>query len=311
MNLLIAGNCPLSNENCEYLRKLGYAITFSEREDCLTIENANQYDVVICNYLFARHDIHSFTKLKAVQLLSTGLDRIPMDYVLAKNITVWNAQGVYSIPIAEFTVMAVLDLYKHSDFFYDNQQEHRWLKCRNIDELSDKTVCILGTGHIGTEMAKKFSVFAKKIIGLNRHKRQVPYFTEIRDSNNIKATLNDSDVVIITLPLQEDTYHMFNAELLNAMKGDAVLVNVGRGAVIDEIALQDALLNGKFRGVILDVFEHEPLPENHWAWNVERIRIIPHNTFESKKNSERINKQVMNNLESYIRTPPALHNIYK
>lgn len=94
--------------------------------------------------------------------------------------------------------------------------------------------------------------------------------------------LAQSDIVVLTLPLTKETYHMFDQELFDGMREDSILVNVARGALIEENALKQALDTGKFRAVILDVFEKEPLNENFWGWKAERVRIIPHNTFESK-----------------------------
>ena len=301
LNLLIAGNAGFTEEELEKIKSIGYSVTTVDREDSKQIPEPSVFDVVICNWLFVRHSIEDFTGLKAVQLLSAGLDRMPMEYAREKHIEVQNARGIYSIPIAEFTVMSVLDAYKHSDFFYANQLERRWSKHRDLDELSDKTVCIFGTGSVGTEVAKRFSVFTEKIIGIDLYPEQKPFFTEVVGLEKKEEALHGSDIVVLTLPLTDETRHMFNAELISEMKDDAVLVNVARGALIDEQALQGALSNGKFRAVILDVFEKEPLDEEYWGWNADRVRIIPHNTFESRKNSERMKKQIMNNLENWSR----------
>lgn len=300
LSLLIAGNNVFTDKEIEDIAKLGYNVTTVQREDSPEIPSAEKYDVVICNWLFVRHDIQAFRKLKAVQLLSAGLDRIPMDYVKEHSIQVRNMRGIYDIPIAEFTIMAVLDVYKHSDYFYDNQRMCSWIKHRRLDELSDKTVCVFGTGSVGTEVAKKFSVFADQVIGVDLFPGEKPYFTEVVWIEKKKVALQKSDVVVITLPLTEKTYHMFSTDLLNTMKDNAILVNVARGALIDESALQKALNNGKFRAVIMDVFESEPLDESYWGWKAERVRIIPHNTFESKNNAERMKKQIMDNLKNWV-----------
>lgn len=299
LNLLIAGNNIFTDEEIEDIKKLGYNITIVQREDCPCIPNAERYDVVICNWLFVRHDIRSFQNLKAVQLMSAGLDRIPSDYIEQHHIRLRNARGIYNIPIAEFTVMAVLDAYKHSDFFYNNQNDCKWEKCRELDELSDKTVCVFGTGSVGTEVAKKFSVFAKQVVGVDLFPKNTPYFNKVVGLSQKDDVLRESDVVILTLPLTENTYHMFDEELLGAMKKNAILVNVARGALIDEKALKLVIDRGKFKAVILDVFEHEPLDESYWGWKSEYMRIIPHNTFESKNNTTRMKIQVVENLKAW------------
>ena len=119
--------------------------------------------------------------------------------------------------------------------------------------------------------------------------------------------LAQSDIVVLTLPLTKETYHMFDQELFDGMREDSILVNVARGALIEENALKQALDTGKFRAVILDVFEKEPLNENFWGWKAERVRIIPHNTFESKKNKERLKKQILDNLRDWADKIPIEH----
>lgn len=296
LRLLIAGNSVFTDKDISSIEKLGYKVTTVQREDSPEIPNPEIYEVVICNWLFARHDIRAFKKLKAVQLTSAGLDRIPMDYAEQHKIQVRNARGIYNTPIAEFTVMAVLDAYKHSEYFYNNQRMCRWSKYRGLDELSDKTVCVFGTGSVGTEVARKFSVFADQLIGIDLYPEEKRFFTKVVGLEKMQSVLQKSDVVVLTLPLTDRTYHMFNEKIFEAMKDDAILVNVARGALIDESALQKVLSQGKFKEVILDVFENEPLDESYWGWETDRVRIIPHNTFESKNNAERMKKQIMDNL---------------
>lgn len=299
LNLLITGKTDFTDDDLKIINKLGYATTIVGREDSEKILNPELFDVIICNWLFAKHNIENFTNLKAVQLLSAGLDRMPMDYASKHSIHVKSARGIYSIPIAEFTMMVVLDEYKHTDFFYDNQKECRWYKHRDLDELSDKTVCVFGTGSVGTEVAKRFSAFVNQVIGVGLYPENKLYFTEIVDMNHMEDALRKSDVVILTLPLTDNTYHLFDINVLKMMKNDAVLVNVARGALIDESSLRHVLESGRFRAVILDVFEEEPLNEDYWGWKSDRVRIIPHNSFVSKNNNERIKKHIMENLKNW------------
>lgn len=299
LNLLFAGCTLFTDEELSKIKNLGYNITVTQREDNPDIQNFEMYDVVVCNWLFAHCDIKKFKRVKAIQLLSAGFDRIPMDYAKEHSIQVRNAKGIYNIPIAEFVVMTVLDSYKCSDYFYNNQRLCIWNKKRNIEELSDKTVCICGTGSVGEEVAKKMSTFVEKVIGVDLCSTEKAYFTEIVGVDKLHDILVQSDIVILTLPLTNETYHMFAKDEFDAMRENAVLVNVARGALIDEDALKQALDIGKFREVILDVFENEPLGEDFWGWKADRVRIIPHNTFESLRNKERLKKQIQENLREW------------
>ena len=301
MKLLVAGNFHLSGQELDRLKEEGYEVTFLEEENSSIIHGAEEYEVVVCNFLFVNHDIRQFRKLKAVQLLSAGLDRMPMDYAQKHGIDVRNAKGVYSIPIAEIVVMSVLESYKDAFSFYENQKQHKWIKQRNLDELSDKTICIFGTGNVGIEVAKRFSGFTDNIIGVDIFTKERPFFKKIYGLEDKEIALGFSDVVVLTLPLTDQTYHMFDEKLLRSMKNSAVLVNVARGGLIDESALKNMLAEGKFRTVILDVFEKEPLDDSYWGWTADRVRIMPHNSFVSVKNEERMRKLVMNNLSTWMK----------
>ena len=297
LKLLVAGNTGLTNQELDKIRSMGFIIDVMEREtSALT---ATDYDVVICNFLFVNHDIRLFTDLKAVQLLSAGIDRMPMDYAEKQGIEVRNARGIYSIPIAEFVVMATLEVYKQSFFFYDNQKNHQWEKRRDLDELSDKTVCVFGTGSVGTEVAKRFSAFTDNVIGVDLEPTNKKYFRRIFGLCEIKEALGKSDVIVLTLPLTEETHHMFGLELFEMMKDDAVFINVSRGGLIDDASLKNRVESGMFRSVILDVFEKEPLDEHYWGWDAERVRIIPHNSFVSLRNHGRMKEQIFQNLKEW------------
>ena len=100
-------------------------------------------------------------------MTSAGLDRVPVGYINEKGIKLFNAKGVYGIPMAEYAVCGVLQLYKNTEFFYKNQQKGVWQKNRNLLELYGKTVCIFGCGNVGQECAKRFKAFGCKVIGLD------------------------------------------------------------------------------------------------------------------------------------------------
>ena len=297
LKLLIAGSSAFTERDINIIQSMGYAVDVMEQEK--TEPPSMFYDVIICNFLFVNHDISRFHNLKAVQLLSAGLDRMPMGYAAAHNIEVKNARGIYSIPIAEYVVMTTLEAYKDPFYFYENQKKHRWEKKRNLDELSDKTICVVGTGSVGSEVAKRFSVFAGCVIGVDIQPMKKLFFQKVYGLQQIKGAIENSNVIVLTLPLTNQTYHMFDDDLFSAVKPDSVFVNVSRGDIVEEGALKRAVDAGKFRSVVLDVFEHEPLDEEYWGWDSECVRVIPHNSFVSRRNEERMKKQIMNSLKEW------------
>lgn len=254
-----------------------------------------EIEAIICNGLFLYTPPDKFPKLRTVQLTSAGLDRVPMDYMDAHGIKVFNARGVYSAPMAEFAVCSVLDFYKQRVFFSAAQSEHRWEKHRGLEELGGKRVVIVGAGSVGRACADRFRAFGCEIIGVNR-KTAVDGFDKIYSIGDIRAAVSAGDIVIFCLPLTKETEHIANAELLCAMKDGAVIVNISRGGIIDTDALITELKSGRLRAA-LDVFEQEPLGADSELWDLPNAVITPHNSFVGDGNRARLFSLIINNLK--------------
>lgn len=297
MNILVTGAWKCTEEDLNTIAAMGHQVVFMQQErEALPVEPA-WVEGMICNGLFLHHDIGLFPNLRFIQLTSAGFDRVPMDYVNAHGIEIHNARGVYSIPMAEFALCGVLQLYKQSRYFYENQKARKWEKHRGLTELYGKQVCIVGCGSVGTECAKRFKAFGCSLVGVDIK----PYKNELYDSmlplNSLDEALMQADVTVLTLPLTEDTRRLINEDRFTAMKHGAMLVNIARGAIIDTDALITAL-NTHLGGAILDVFEEEPLHKSSPLWDMRNVIITPHNSFVSDGNHARMLDVIMNNLES-------------
>ncbi len=286
MKTLITGAFSLTAELRQELEALGLEITFHADERA-RVENPEQYEAAICNGLFLYNDITRFEKLRFIQLTSAGLDRIPVDYCREKGIRVENARGVYGVPMAEFALWGVLQLYKQGKFFTENQRAHRWEKHRGLQELAGKTVCILGCGSVGTECAKRFEAFGCRVLGVATSAREQEYFETVYAMDSLSEVLPLADIVVLTLPLTEQTKHLFSHAAFEAMKPGSVLVNLARGAIVDTAALTEAL-ETKLGGAVLDVFEEEPLGEESPLWDLENVVLTPHNSFVGEGNGNRL-----------------------
>lgn len=299
MNLLFAGNYQLNDGYLEELKNIGMHVYKMEKESESLPMNPEKIDGIVCNWLFVNHDIRLFTNLKYVQLLSAGYDRMPMDYAKEHKIQVHNARGVYSIPMAEFAVCGVLQLIKNSRDFMMQQSQHLWVKHRNLGELSDKTVCILGMGSVGCEVAKRFKAFCKKIIAVDMIEINSPYVDMMYNMNMLNIAVAEADIVIITLPLTKETEFLFETEMFKKMKNTSIIVNIARGKIIKEKDLILALNNNDIGGAVLDVFEEEPLEAQSLIWDNPKIIATPHNSFVSELNDERMWKVIINNLQKF------------
>ncbi len=296
MNLLITGAWKYTKEQSEEIKSLGYSIIDMPSEwDALPCE-PQIIDAVICNGLFLYHPIEDFSSLKVIQLTSAGFDRAPMDYIEKKGIKIFNARGVYSIPMAEFALHSALKLYKESRFFDKNQISHEWEKHRDLRELFGKTVCIVGCGNVGTECAKRFYAFGCNVIGVDISPKVEPFFNEVFLPERLHNALNKADIVVICIPLTKQTEHIINASAFEAMKKNSLIINVARGAVIDTNALIDNLKTGKIIAA-LDVFDEEPLSDNSPLWELENAIITPHNSFVGDGNGVRLWSVIKSNLE--------------
>lgn len=299
MKLLITGAFNATAEQLNMLNSLGFEIMFQKDERGKSECDFSEADAVICNGLFLYHDISEFKNLKFIQLTSAGLDRVPLDEIRKRNITLFNAKGVYSIPMSEFALAGVLNLYKHLNKFYENQKVHSWQKDRELNELCGSTVAIVGCGSVGTECAKRFSAFGTRVIAVDIAKPENEIYSDFYDIKEIQKALEISDVVVLTIPLTDNTRGMFNSKMFSHFKDGSMLVNISRGAVVNEKDLLKTLESGKLAGAVLDVFENEPLDINSKLWDMKSIIITPHNSFISSKNDARLFALVYNNLKNF------------
>lgn len=297
MKILLTGAFNYSDNQIEEIKNLGHEVLFVQDERCEVPFGVSDIDAVVCNNLFSYNSIENFKNLKYIQLLSAGIDRIPLEYIKQHGIKLYNAKGVYSIPIAEYAVCGILQIYKKSSFFFENQKTHKWEKDRNLHELSGKAALIVGTGSIGTAIAKRLKAFDVKVNGIDINVIDNESFDAIYSVEQIETELKNADILILTLPLTDETEGMFNKSKFDLMKKNSVLVNVARGALINEKDLISALRDRKIYGAVLDVFENEPLNETSPLWDMDNVIISPHNSFIGERNSVRMFNLIMENLE--------------
>ena len=293
MKTLVTGALQATDEELKQLGELGLEITFlqNERDEVISPE---QYEAVIGNGLFLYTPIERFTNLKYIQLTSAGTDRVPVEYVREHGIELHNAAGVYSKPMAEWTIMRLLELYKNADKLFANKG---WVKDRTWRELGGKTACIVGFGSNGKAIAKLLKAFDVKVCVVNRTEKESPFVDEYYPLERLDEALGKADIVIMAIALADETRQLVNAERFAAMKDGAVFINAARGALVDEAALIDAL-GTKLAGAALDVFSVEPLPDDSPLRQIPNLLISNHNSFVGENNHARLMSVVMKNLEN-------------
>lgn len=297
--ILITGALKLTGSLRSQIDSLGLEITFVQNElEPLTID-VSDIEIVICNGLFIHNDISQFSSLKYIQITSAGLDRLPLEEINKRGIIVNNARGVYSIPMAEWALCSILSMYKNTRGFLKSQNSLEWNKDRGIRELSGKDALVLGFGSVGQECAKRLWGMGVNVDGVDVVDIKNQYINHCYKINELKDIISVYDIIVLTLPLTEETYHLIDAQMLELFKTDAVLVNISRGSVVDETALIKHLESGKLYGVALDVFETEPLNYDSKLWNMNNVIITPHNSFVSENNKKRLENLIIENLYNY------------
>lgn len=249
----------------------------------------------------AEHCLQGATQLKWLQVWSAGINSLPLLELKSRDIQLTSANGVHAYPISETIIGLMLALTRKIHTYVKNQQSKIWHHAHINLEMHEKTVGIIGVGTIGKETAKIAKAFGMKVIGIRHSGQPEDYVDEMYRQEQLNDILPQCDYVVITLPLTKETTRLFGSEQFKLMKSSAFLINIGRGEIIDENALIQALTEGEIAGAGLDVFEKEPLSQESPLWELENVIITPH----TSGSTEYYNKRVMDdifipNLKDYI-----------
>ena len=217
-------------------------------------------------------------KVKWIHCLAAGLENLLFAELIDSPVTITNARGVFKGSLAEFVIASMLYFYKYIRRLVENQRAHRWDDFL-VDWLRGKSMGVVGYGEIGRECARLAKALGMKIYGVRR-KPELSAGDPIADCvfavTEVKDMLKEVDVVLAAAPLTPETRHMIGEPEFRVMKSSAIIINVGRGPVIEEAALIRALQQKRVAAAALDVFEREPLPEDHPFWDMENVLISPH-----------------------------------
>jgi phosphoglycerate dehydrogenase-like enzyme len=247
-------------------------------------------------------------KLRWHQATNAGVNNILTPQYLERDIILTNGAGLHAIPMAEFVIAYILSYAKNFQKLHELQAQKSWQRGLRNEELQDKTLLIIGAGGIGQEIAKRAKAFGLNIYGSRRHPQPLPNFDKVVGANEWKALLGEAHYVVIATPLTKETKGIIDAEVFSLMRPDAYLINIARGAIVDEPALIKALQAGKIAGAALDTVFTEPLPPESPLWTQPNIFITPHCSGNSPKTKERAIALFLDNFTRYDNGQP-LRNI--
>lgn len=237
--------------------------------------------------------------LQWVQALSAGYDMYPLDELEARDIVLTTASGVHAEPIAEQILGYLLSFERNIHRGIHQQRDGEWNRYFG-GELRGRTVGIVGLGAIGSRAAELCRSLGMTVLGTKRDPATAPEAVdEVYGPNGLDELLDRSAYLVVACPLTDETRGLIDAAALDLLDDRAVVVNVGRGEIIDEEALVDALESGELRGAALDVFEEEPLPSSSPLWDRRDVIVTPHMAGSTPFYWMRCADIVEDNLERY------------
>ncbi|MEN6480439.1 MAG: D-2-hydroxyacid dehydrogenase [Anaerolineales bacterium] len=253
--------------------------------------------------------------LRWMQQWGAGADWLLDDPVaVERDFVLTNASGIHAIPISEHILAMMLALARRLPEVIRRQPEHRWQRpdTSSVRELAGSTAVVIGLGAIGGRTARLLHAHEVHVIGVRRNPSVPAEGVErIAGPNQLLSVLPEADWVVITAPLTAETRHLIGQRELAAMKPTAYILNIGRGAIIDQDALIDALRSGRLAGAGLDVTTPEPLPADSPLWDLPNVILSPHYSGSTPHYEERAFALFLENLRRYLAGEPLLNVVDK
>ncbi|MGG4264432.1 D-2-hydroxyacid dehydrogenase [Peribacillus simplex] len=239
--------------------------------------------------------------LKWIMVMSAGMELMPFKAIEERGIMVTNARGIHKIPMAEYTIGMLLQYEKKLKLLLKNEREEIWDRKIEVGELNGKTMLVLGAGAIGGEVARLGKAFRMTTLGVNRSGKPVESIDRLYTLDNLLEAIPGADYIVSVLPSTDETKDLLQKEHYKAMKESAVFVNIGRGDLIDEGVLIEALEAGELAHAILDVFDPEPLEKGHPFWRMENVTVTPHLSSKSGEYLPRTFAIFEKNMREYLK----------
>ena len=233
-----------------------------------------------------------FRSLRWIHSLAAGVESLPFDLLRRSAVVVTNSSGLYGDALGEFAIAAMLWFAKDFRRLERNQATRSW-EPYTVERLEGKTLGIIGYGGIGRAVGRRAEALGMQVLPVRRR-------GELGDPT-VDDVLAESDYVVLSAPLTPSTYRLITRERLTLMRPSAVLINVSRGAIVDEAALVETLQAGRIRGAALDVFETEPLPPESPLWGLDNVLVSPHTADHTADSHDRAMAFFIENLRRFER----------
>lgn len=284
---------------------------------------------ILYSFHLPRNALEIARRLRWLQLHSAGANHLLDHPIMKHEVAITTVSGIHATPIAEYVFASILAYRWQVPVWTHNQREGRWPSDRwNLyarPELRDSTLGVVGYGSIGREVGRLGNAFGMRVLALRRSPGQAKegYASEHTGDqagaipeqfftpDKLHEMLSECDYVVVALPLTHETEHLIGEAELKAMKPSAYLVNIARGAIVDEKTLVRAVREGWIAGAGLDVFEREPLPDDSPLWAMDNVLISPHVAGFTPRYDERATAIFVENLGRYLAGEPLLNLVDK
>ena len=226
-------------------------------------------------------------QLQWIFVASAGIEKLPAQAIVERNIIVSNVRGIHKKPMAESIIGHILALKRAIPWMYEQKKKGEWSQEVRQEELNGSTALILGPGAIGGEIGRILQKFDVTTIGCNRSGERAKYMDETITFEKLKDYLPNADIVLSLLPKTKETDRLFSYDYFVSMKETAIFMNFGRSNIVEESVLIGALKEGQIASVVLDVFDEEPLSKDSELWTLDGVVISPHISSRSSRYVER------------------------
>ncbi|GAA1787179.1 D-2-hydroxyacid dehydrogenase [Planosporangium flavigriseum] len=241
--------------------------------------------------------------LRWIHVAAVGVDRVLSPEIVASDVLVTNSRGVFDRSIAEYVAGLLLAHTKEFRLTYDLQRQRVW-RNRVTRTLAGQTVAVVGTGSIGRTIARMLKALEMRVVLVGTRRRLDPEFGEIRVAAELAAVARDCDALVLAAPATERNRGMVDRTVLDALGSDGYLVNIGRGSLVVEDDLVEALASGSLGGAALDVFATEPLPPESPLWRLPNVVVSPHMSADTEGFAQDLVAVFLRNLHRWIKGEP-------
>lgn len=299
--------------NWDGWQELGNLTVYDRTHRDELIERARDAEVILTNKVFLNEDLlGQLPRLKYIGILATGYNVVDLDAAKRRNIIVTNIPAYSTMSVAQMALAHLLNITNHVDIHNQSVQQGQWQHAADFCfqlapqiELWGQTLSIVGLGNTGQAMARLGQALGMRILAMSSKPAELLAEQGIQKADTMEQLFREADVLSLHCPLSADTHHLINADTLKWLKPSAILINTGRGALLDEQAVADALNTGRLYGCGVDVLEKEPPRNGSPLIGARNCYITPHIAWSTRQARRRLLDIAKNNLKAFLRGEPV------